>query len=550
MQRKYMSKVSVTLFCIGFSASLSIPLAWGQTVSRPSGVVPSSSPAGVSSARVASSFALPRMGEAGALDLAAERELGDRIARDIFRDPDYLDDPVLGDYLQTIWQPLLVSAKERGDLPADLAERFAWTLMLARDRSINAFALPGGYLGVHLGLVATVTSADELASVLAHELSHVSQRHISRLIAKQDQQAPWIIGSMILGALVASASKNADLAQAAMVGGQAVAAQSQLDFSRDMEREADRIGHGVMTGAGFDGMGFVTMFDKLQQASRLNDDGSFPYLRSHPLTTERMADMKARLPAVASEKPGGRQPAGSSDLHAMMAARARVLAEPDTRRWQSWWQEGRAASTTDVGTLYAGAAAAWRLKQHADALQLAQRLLALPQLDAAARHAADLLLLEVWLTPQAGQVPGTTAAPKVSPGVAQSLAALSVQVLGAPDRASVLLGAQAAIQQGRAPEASQRLQLWVADHPNDALAWLTLSQTWSAQGQPLRAIRAEAESRMALLDIDGAVDRLRAARELGQRPGMTDHMELSIIDARYRQLVQRQREQASQERKS
>ena len=78
---------------------------------------------------------LPRLGEAGALDLTAERELGDRIAQQIYRDPDYMDDPVLVGYLDAIWQPLLAAAQARGDVPADLSERFAWKLMPVRDRT-------------------------------------------------------------------------------------------------------------------------------------------------------------------------------------------------------------------------------------------------------------------------------------------------------------------------------------------------------------------------------------------------------------------------------
>ena len=198
---------------------------------------------------------LPTLGDGSDLSSSAERRLGDRIAREIYRDPDYIDDPVLVEYVQGIWQPLLAAARVRGDLSPELDERFAWEVMLGRDRTVNAFALPGGYLGVHLGLIAIVSNRDELASVLGHELSHVTQRHISRLIAKQGQQAPWLIGAMILGAL--AASKNVDAANALIVGGQAITAQNQLNFSRDMEREADRVGFGVMTQAGFDAQGFV-----------------------------------------------------------------------------------------------------------------------------------------------------------------------------------------------------------------------------------------------------------------------------------------------------
>jgi predicted Zn-dependent protease len=182
--------------------------------------------------------ALPALGDGVEISMASERRLGDRIATGIYRDPAWLDDAVLGDYLQAIWQPLVQAALRRGDLSADLQERFAWQLFLVRDRSVNAFALPGGYLGVHTGLLAAVSSADELAAVLAHELSHVTQRHIARMFTQQQNLAPWMMAAMILG--VMAASRSPDAASAAIVGSQAVAAQGQLNFSRDMEREADR----------------------------------------------------------------------------------------------------------------------------------------------------------------------------------------------------------------------------------------------------------------------------------------------------------------------
>ena len=115
-----------------------------------------------------------------------------------------------------------------------------------------------------------------------------------------------------------------------------MAAQNQLNFSRDMEREADRVGFGVMTQAGFEPQGFVTMFEKLQQASRLNDNGSFPYLRSHPLTTERIADMQV---APAARRRTARGPQEPTMVHAMMAARARVLSYPGVDPLRAWLAE-------------------------------------------------------------------------------------------------------------------------------------------------------------------------------------------------------------------
>ncbi|MGE0098876.1 MAG: M48 family metalloprotease [Hydrogenophaga sp.] len=504
---------------------------------------------------------LPSLGDGQGMTIAAERRMGDRIARGIYRDPDYLDDPVLVDYLRSLWQPLLGAARDRGDVPPELYERLAWELMISRDRRVNAFALPGGYFGVHLGLVAVTERPEELASVLAHELSHVSQRHIARMVSRDERMTPWMVGAMILAAL--AAGSNSQAAGAAIAGGTAVAAQSQLNFSRDMEREADRVGYGVLTGAGFDGHGFVAMFDRLQQASRHNDDGSFPYLRSHPLTGERIADMRARLPqgpvapALATPAPGVTSPASaapggalrldlpkasarweggapmalpsSAVLHSLMAARARVLAENGPDRMRAWLTHGQAAGATP-GDRYAAALSAHRLGQREQALELAQRLRTV--VPALARPTADALLLELLLAPVMAANAGASSLPAAQAGL---LVELRDQALAGTTRASAIYGAQAAIATGQPERAVARLQAWVTLQPRDAMAWQTLSRAHAAQGQTLRAIRADAEARAAQLDYSGAAERLRAAQGLpaAQR---TDGMELAIVDARRREV--------------
>lgn len=497
-----------------------------------------------------STGSLPSLGETSELAAAAERRIGDRIAASIYRDPDYIDDPVLVDYVQSIWLPLVAAAKTRGELHAELEERFAWQQFLIRDRSINAFALPGGYFGLHLGLIAAVGSPDEMAAVLGHELSHVTQRHISRMLTQQSRQTPWMIAAMVLGML--AAGKSGDAAQAAMVGGTAVAAQNQLNFSRDMEREADRVGFGVMTDAGFESRGVTAMFEKLQQASRLNDNGSFPYLRSHPLTTERIAAAQARVQLASAEavKPSREKDIESGKarlLHAMMASRARILAAPGVDALRSMIAEAqrRPASLAplqspatpenvrDAGALYGGVFAAAQLRDFVTAKNLLGRLKPIAAADVPrAAEAVDLLALEIDLL--AGVVPPMAA---------------STDIAKATSRAEVLMQAQGLMAAGRAQAVSDRLQTWVAAHPKDAMAWQLLAAAYGRQNQNVRAVRADAESRAAQLDYPAALDRFKAAQGLMRsNPGSADYVEGSIIDTRARQTESLVKEQALQDK--
>ena len=480
-----------------------------------------------------------------------ERRLGDRIARELYRDPDYVDDAVLMEYVQGIWQPLLAAARQRGELPPEQDEAYAWEILLGRDRSVNAFALPGAYFGLHLGLVGIVTSRDELASVMAHELSHVTQRHISRMMTRQSQQAPWMLGALILGVL--AASKDPSAANAVIMGSQAAGAQAQLNFSRDMEREADRVGFAISTQAGFAQQGFVTMFGKLQQASRLNDSGNFPYLRSHPLSTERMADMQSRieLPDAAAPSPATARKNVQETDHAMMAARARVLSNYTVDALRTWAVEvqpallAKATPAQQAASLYGATLAAIKLRDYKDAQTQWTRLVDSVRNDVVASRLARLLGAELKLAQGDG-------------AAALTLLQGGTKLQDKPSRAELFLAAQAQVQLGAAGSASgqprpagsltattQQLQTWVADHPRDAQAWQLLSSTYAAEGRTLSSIRAQAEVNVAQLDYPAALSRFKTAQEWARKGGAgTDHFEASIVDTRTRQVESIVREQA------
>lgn len=264
---------------------------------------------------------LPDLGDSSsaALSPVDEKQLGARIMRDIRRDPDYSKDPVFYDYLNTIGQHLIATAKKQGiaGLEGEGSFLINFELFGVRDKSINAFALPGGFIGVHTGLIVSAETESELASVLGHEIGHVTQKHIARMFGQQGTNSMIALASIILA--VVAASRNPNAAQGLAMGGQALAIQNQLAYSRDAEREADRVGFQILQAGGFDVQGMPDFFHRMQRANSIMESGVPGYVRSHPLTTDRIADMQDRVRGLSKPK------VNSSVEFYLLKSRARLI---------------------------------------------------------------------------------------------------------------------------------------------------------------------------------------------------------------------------------
>ncbi|WP_168795128.1 M48 family metalloprotease [Paraburkholderia aromaticivorans] len=259
---------------------------------------------------------LPDLGNGGSGSLTpqAERKLGERVMRELRRDPDYLDDWLVRDYLNSVAAKLAAAASALyiGGYRPD------FDLFAVRDPQINAFSLPGGFIGVNTGLIVATQTESELASVLGHEMGHVLQRHISRMITTGERSSYAALAGLLFGVLAGVLAHSGDLGSAIAIGGQAYAVDNQLRFSRSAEHEADRVGFLLLAGAGYDPYAMTTFFGRLDRAA-MSDTGIPAYARTHPLTGERIADMEDR-----ARRAPYRQPHQSAE-YGFVRARARLL---------------------------------------------------------------------------------------------------------------------------------------------------------------------------------------------------------------------------------
>lgn len=452
---------------------------------------------------------IPSMGSASSTELspALERTLGDAIMEQGRRDPTYISDPDVSQYLTDMGRQLVAYA------PGGQGQHIS--VFAIRDPQINAFALPGGYIGVHSGLIVTAQSESELASVVAHEIGHVVQRHIARGMTQRSQSSGMMMAALA-GALLAALAGSGDLAMGVAAFGQAAAVDRQLGFSRQAEQEADRSGFEMMRHAGYDPSGMIRMFEQLGNASRLNEgSGGGSYASTHPLSIQRMSDIQNRV----ARAPGVQH--RDTDAFWYIRAKLRVAQARDSQAQRNAINKlkldaERSTGVEQSAAWYGLAYAAWQRKDFAGA----ERMLASAR--QGGRDSAQLASLAISLALDTNQ-----------PVVASELADAAWQRW--PESQGIALARAEAMQKtGRDRQSIDFLSQLVAKWPGLPQLHQLQAQGYERLGRHVEARRSMATYYELTGALPTAVEQLQQARSMSK-----DFYVQSELDVRIRTLKER-----------
>jgi predicted Zn-dependent protease len=474
---------------------------------------------------------LPTLGDTARGDLSPvmERKIGEQIMSSVRQDPDYLEDGPVIEYLTKLGNSLL---DKRPDARGETAYEFEF--FAVRDPVLNAFAFPGGFIGFHSGLILAAQSESELASVMGHEIGHVSQRHIARMLGNQKQDFLIPIAALILAALAARSSPDA--AMAMVMGGQGLAIQRQLSFNRDAEREADRIGFQILREGGFDTAGMLAFFGRMQNASRNYSDNGLSYLRSHPLTSERMADIQGRLFGERY-----RQRADGLDFY-VTQARVRVLQDSKAQGLidATTFFENQAKNGNEEARLSAQYGLAFVAFKRNDFVG-SEKLL-----NEVSRQIAQLPNQRKWLkeTSAFASLAIDIEMGKKRPDLAMAKAKTAIRELPLA-RGLAHQYAEVMIEAKNYADAEQFLREQISLYRREAKLQHLLAKTYAASGKSALQHIALAEA----YAIEGALPAALQQLEIARLDPDVKYYDLSVIDAREREWKEKHREELQDEKK-
>ncbi|HWT15452.1 MAG TPA: M48 family metalloprotease [Patescibacteria group bacterium] len=455
---------------------------------------------------------LPDMGSSAGSVLSPEQEAryGARMLYELRRIDMVLDDALIDDYVHALGYRL-VALSERPEQ--------AFTFFVVRSNDINAFAAPGGYVGINVGLMHTAESESEVAAVLAHEVAHVTQRHLVRAYESM-QKATLPIALAMLGAVLASRNSSGDGTEAAIIGGMGLLQQQAINFTRHNEYEADRIGIFTLAKAGFDAEAMAGFFARMGRATRSNNSVEMPeFLRTHPVTASRITEAKNRVEAIRRNPPAVAESAANEARFRLMRERAHVLTATEPAKLVDTYRgELRHAAEDRAPSLRYGMALSM--------LRSGQAKAAMAELD---RLLVDAPNDIAFLIPraQAQRMAGDGA------GALERLKALGDI---APDHRAVQLAYAEALNAVGDKTNGQRamsvLRPILAKHGADPTTQAIFARACELAGEEARALEAHAE---VALYTGRPYDAMEQLKRLLERPGV-DYYQRARVEARVEEL--------------
>jgi predicted Zn-dependent protease len=441
---------------------------------------------------------LPDLGDVSQATISPqqERQIGEQSMFEIRADKTYLDDAEVNDYLNGLGYQLVANSSE----PSQPFEFFA-----INDSAINAFSLPGGFVGVNTGLILITQSESELASVLGHEISHVTQHHVARMIAGQKVDTLSAVAAIAVAIL--AARSNPDASQAAIVGMQAGSIQRQLNFSRANEQEADRMGLATLQKAGFDTRAMPAFLERMEKATRLMEGNAPSYFRTHPITSERVADIANRVQQMPYHLV-----ADSLEFHLVRARLNAMQRSP---------KEAVAFFTEALGPQKYG-------NQTAQRYGLALAWLRANQPARAEREFAPLReqsAHDPMIATLDGQIRRANKNPEVAKFYRNALQNFPLHSALCYDYADLLM------QDQRYAEALKLLDEQIISHAENSRLYEIEARAYMALGRRQEAHHALAYTDALRGNLTGAIEQLELAKEAG-----SDYYELSAIESELRQF--------------
>ena len=452
---------------------------------------------------------LPDLGDVSQTVLTPQDEdrIGQQIMRDVSTSDDVVQDIEIIDYLNALGNRLVAASPDK-------LQKF--NFFVVQDNSINAFAMPGGVVGVHTGLIAVSNSESELASVLGHEIGHVSQHHLARMLASQKYDTFKNIAGIALALLVARS--NPELANGALAASSAVGVQCQLDYTREHEREADRVGLSILDAAGFDVRAMPAFFTTLQRGTRFTEGTAPSFLRTHPLTAERIADVANRVESMPY-----RQVADSLTFNLVKAKlRANTgLAQDAVEQFQDNLKEHRFANET--AEHYGLALAMLRKNDVAGAQNQMQWLRKNVQ-----KNNGQNALTE---SPMIETLDARIQVARNNPQAAAAQYAKGLSVF--PAHRGLIYGyAEHFLAINQFDKAIKLVQDKQKLYPNDAYFYDILAKAFAAKNKNLLRFQAQGEAYYRQYNLQKAIEQM----ELAAKAKDGNFYEQSIVEARLKQL--------------